>query len=552
MRPPISWTLLILAVALLLRLDGLSHGLHLDDPMQVELGSQRDERAMAQAVLDGPLSGSADPGIFLHWGSGGFWTFGLLDLSVVGLAALVGSDDLTQTWRENPSGILLLHRLASAAAGLLTVLVLLRAAARERGSRTALCAAALLATCYLHVRESHVGSLDVLLTLWITLAWDQSLAWLAARRQDGTSQTAGRRHALRAGLALGLATATKTIGALGFGLPLLAWWLGRPRRGDQRRSHGANISLLGALLAGAGTLALLSPHLLWALDDVTQLLRENSARFAAGPGDLPAALSEHLTNSLGVGLGWVTMALAVVGAAALLAERDRRARCLLWLTLWPCLFLVAFRLTATRYALPLLPGLCLLAAVGIESLTVRLGSLRPRASGWALGALMMAAMALPLRRSLSFGRLLRAVDTRIDVAATLREAGAQRDDVLAFGLYGLPAMHPGARKAPWVSFLGMRARQGDAAREGVLAHPPRFMLHERSHHALDAKGWDLFAELVAQRYERVLRLDGRSDRATPALPDETTGNPSFFVPWARPWLMQRPGPALDLYRLRDD
>jgi hypothetical protein len=537
-----------------------------DDPTLAELGNSVDERAMAQAVLEGVLAGRADPGIFLYWGSGAFWTFGVVD-GAVALAA--GASETVTGWHENPSSLILLHRLVSALAGVLTVLVLVRAVQRERGVPTALAAGALLGSCYLHVRESHFGTTDALLTLWVTVAWSASLRWLRARQ---AADARARRHALAAGVAVGLAAATKSVGILAVALPALAWVMDRREsRRQPGRSAGTELALA---LASAGiTWLALSPHVLWSGGEMLARLSANSERFGAGPGDVPTAIWHHLVHNLGVGFGWTGLALAGWGALALMwghgvATDRRREREGLVLLLAPAVFLMAFRLTASRYALPVLPGLSALAAVGAGALARSLGRGTPVLRTASLWALLLAAVSPSLVRCVSLDALLLERDTRVDAAAVLRDLGVPREQVLAFGLHGLPSHVREGEPAAWVSFLRRASVRGAEdpfdrssegtlmfllrARDDVLADPPRVLLHERAHAALDELGWSELGELVAGRYDRIASFDGRKDGAAPALPDERSGSPSFFVPWASPWLMERPGPALDIYLRRDE
>jgi hypothetical protein len=537
-----------------------------DDPLLAELGNSVDERAMAQAVLEGVLAGRADPGIFLFWGSGAFWTFGLVDGAV---ALIAGASETVTGWHENPSSLILLHRLVSALAGVFTVLVLVRAVQRERGVPTALAAGTLLGTCYLHVRESHFGTTDVLLTLWITVAWSASLRWLRAR-QAGNERA--RRHALAAGVAVGLAAATKSVGILALALPVLAWLMDRgANRTQPRRSAGTELAwALGSALV---TWLALSPHVLWSGGEMLEHLSTNSERFGARPGEIPSAVWHHLVHSLGVGFGWTGLALAGWGALALMGGRGgamdrRRDREGLVLLLAPVVFLMVFRLTPSRYAVPVLPGLSVLAAVGASALARSLARGTPALRTVSLWALLLAAVSPSLVRSSSLDALLLERDTRVDAAAVLRDLGAPREQVLAFGLYGLPSHVHQGEPAAWVSFLRRASVRGSGdplerssegtlmfllrAQDEVLADPPRVLLHERTHAALDELGWSGLGELVARRYDRIASFDARKDGAEPVLPDERSGSPTFFVPWASPWLMERPGPALDIYLRRDE
>jgi 4-amino-4-deoxy-L-arabinose transferase-like glycosyltransferase len=107
--------------------------------------------------------------------------------------------------REHPAHALLVARALSALGGTLAVAVLMLVTRRELGTTAGLVAGVLLATSFLHARDSHAVKPDTLLSLEVVIAlW----AMLPLARQ------ATVRRALLPGLALGLATATKYPGVL--------------------------------------------------------------------------------------------------------------------------------------------------------------------------------------------------------------------------------------------------------------------------------------------------------------------------------------------------
>jgi hypothetical protein len=222
------------------------------------------------------------------------------------------------------------------------------------------------------------------------------------------------------------------------------------------------------------------------------------------------------------------------------------------LLLLPMLFLVVSR--AVRYGVVHVALLAALAGLALarlaEGAAERQGPGR-RTADLLLAALLMLALAPSLLRGLAFDALLGGRDTRLDVQEHLRASGAEGSELVLFGLFGLrgPGFTPWSESEP-LDYVRAVNRAGLMTREEAAALRPRFILHDLGSAALDPFGWHDVAEAVAREYDLVLSVDARSDPRALTLPDETAGTPGFFVPYARPWLMSRPGPPLALYERR--
>lgn len=107
--------------------------------------------------------------------------------------------------RDHPEHALLVARALSAIAGTLVVLLLMVLARRELGTTAALVAGVLLATSFLHARDSHAVKPDTLLSLGVVLALWTMLP---------LARAASVKRALLPGLIVGLATAIKYPGVL--------------------------------------------------------------------------------------------------------------------------------------------------------------------------------------------------------------------------------------------------------------------------------------------------------------------------------------------------
>ncbi|MBA2259315.1 MAG: phospholipid carrier-dependent glycosyltransferase, partial [Acidobacteria bacterium] len=221
------------------------------------------------------------------------------------------------------------------------------------GTRYALVAASLMAVMPLHVRESHYVLTDVPVTFFVTLTF---LLSLRANEQ-------GRAVAfLLAGAAAGLAAATKYTGAVALLLPLVAAWM----------THGVRPSrLAGALAAIAGAAVAFLVAAPYTLLDLPGFLNGYAVlmKSYAGkhPPDAPAiTYLKHLRNAF-----WWPGMIAILGGVIFGIVRaingPGRVRWTL-AVLFPLVFFWFISRQAMvfgRYALPLVPFLCILAAVAV-------------------------------------------------------------------------------------------------------------------------------------------------------------------------------------------
>jgi 4-amino-4-deoxy-L-arabinose transferase-like glycosyltransferase len=264
---------------------------------------------------------------------------------------------VTGQWRSlqssNPADFVLWSRGLTAVLGAATVL-LLYAVGTRWGHRHALLASALLAVLPSHVRESHYALADVPATFFVTLTLLLSLI-------------AHERGSLRSfawvGITAGLALSTKYVAGIVVLLPLVAAAM-TPR---------ATPSRLRSVFVVLGTTVvaflLTAPYTI--LDFPAFL--NGLARMLAATHALAINADTRWLDALAEvrrALGWPGIALAAVGLvlASVSAVRGREQVKWALLVLFP---LVYFVLTAGRSAniarslLPMMPFLCLLAAVAV-------------------------------------------------------------------------------------------------------------------------------------------------------------------------------------------
>ncbi|HET7695619.1 MAG TPA: glycosyltransferase family 39 protein [Vicinamibacterales bacterium] len=275
-------------------------------------------------------------------------------------------------------------RVVAALIGVLTVYLTYRLARELSGRPAATLAAALLAVHPLHVRESHFILTDVPMVMLTTLAlW---LAVRAARRRDTTAYA-------WAGALCGLAAAAKYTGGVVLIAPLAAWAIGERAAADRWRKLAAIVGAAAvAFLAGA-------PYTVLDMPAFLDGFAAQFARFAGPPrGAEPAWLTylKHLSPSW----GRASVPLAIAGMLILLTRAGARRAAIPVIAFALAFFYVVatHSLVFGRYALPLVPVVCIMSAVAVLALAGyvrRFGPLRRPAPAAALLVAVLAGLLWP-------------------------------------------------------------------------------------------------------------------------------------------------------------
>lgn len=347
--------LAILGVALIARLwtigSGIPYAVGVDEPEIMR-------RAVAMMK-----SGDFNPHFFDYGGLTIYVHTAIASLrfAIGALSGQLGYGSLDRVWEGS---FYLWARTATALLGTLTVYIVYRVALRW-GTRAALLASLAAAVHPNLVREAHFALTDtplaffVALTLLLTMiaAEDGRLRWFAL-----------------AGLTAGLATATKYNGAVALLMPLTVAALGRTVRLRAAAAVAAATAAAAAFLAGAPYSLLDLPAFLKAFAQLAQSY--NRPRPATEIAELYLT---YLRNSFSFGwggwwnlLGWGATLVAVAGLIGLAVRppaRAGRAAAAAVLVFGVAYFwLIAHQsLVYARYALPLVPVLCLGLGVGMSA-----------------------------------------------------------------------------------------------------------------------------------------------------------------------------------------
>jgi len=335
-------------------------------------------------------------------------------------------EQFAHVWTGEAVGPYLVSRVLSATAGTATVAAVYLLGKRLFGHQVGVAAAVFLAFAFLHVRDSHFGVTDVTMTLLVVCA----VYWLVKAFQGGR----GRDFAI-AGLLAGLATSTKYQGVLLVGCMLVAQGVGiaKGRFPSGVRPALGRVALFCipfALACIAGTpFALVDPARFWR--DVSFEM----AHMQRGHGpDLGPAWLYHASVLLPSALGWP---LVAAGALGLFVSGVWHAVEAAAVWSFPALYYAvsgSSRVVFARYMVPLVPFLCLSAAVFARAVNEALfGRLPGRARGLTLIAACALIVLPSVARVIAFDRLLARPDSRLVAAAWLSPRISEETSVYQTG-----------------------------------------------------------------------------------------------------------------------
>ncbi|HKY38903.1 MAG TPA: glycosyltransferase family 39 protein, partial [Polyangiaceae bacterium] len=435
------------------------------------------------------------------------------------------------------------------------------------GVRAALLAALFLALSYLHVRDSHFGTVDVPLTFVATLA----LAMIVRARQASSA-----RSNLLAGLLVGLAVSTK-YNAVALLAPLL--WCQLLQLEAAQKSERLQRVLrwyLPALVAIAVGFVLGTPYSVldyatFSRDVIYELVDKGRSLPALdlGPGWLYHA---RVTLPHGVGLPLLLTALA--GAVLWLRRDLRTALLLLGFPVAWYMGVGSSHYVFVRYVVPLAPALCIFAAYAVERFTLFL----EQRWGAGLRARLLLALAcsglmvLPLYNVVQWNRLVRLEDTRV-LAADWIERNVPSGQTV--GLMGPVYMRPdlwstalqmqrasaasnaqgrGLRNEMRIKHLertGAPSYETRAFQQGVWldplnpaspsAQPPRYVVLAEHPAWVPEPG---SVPVLSAEYTVVASFSAFGQEATSAVFDR---HDAVYFPYARFAGVRRPGPNIRIF-----
>lgn len=469
---------------------------------------------------------------FFHWGSLTLYAFAAVHALTSALRRALGLDSALSF-----TALVVSARATVALAGTLTVFVVYAMGRRMGSAVTGLLAALFLAVAILHVRESHFALTDTLMTFFVTA----SLALLleaTARTLDGNGAT---RWFLLAGAAGGLAASTKYTAAAIVAAIAAAQLLLLDRAGWRALALRAWLPSCSFLVAFAVVFVVGTPYAVLDFTQFTSDVRFDIAHLSGGHGiDLGRGWAYHFTHSLPYGLGVPTFAAAVAGIVFTIRRNSRQA-----LVLWTFAAAVygsigSGQTVFFRYVLPLVPPLCLSAAVAVEAVASWMAARAPISPSRATLALALIVASPALVNSVWFDIVLSRTDSRVLAAEWLTPRLHAGDTLYDNG---------GAYAELNLTPAAIHHWQYDAASSAFLdaggRSPDWLVLHESP---LNLPTPAPLVELARSRYDLMFTVTASTAGAGTSVYDRQD---AFFMPIAGFAPIERPGPTIRVYRRRD-
>jgi len=271
-----------------------------------------------------------------------------------------GVDDFIFQYANDPGSLHLMSRGFSVIVGVLTIYGVYKTTRRLfKSEKTGLVGALFMALCYLHVRDSHFGTMDVPMTCLIVASFH-----FIVKSNDEWSL----KNYLLAGLLAGLATSTKYAGAfLVFPICLLHLFkilehqLPYSRIVFDRRIWGFAGAMILGFLAGTPYFLTEYPKYLYYIVNRVDLMDSQSPKIAIG-------WWYHLKFSLWHGLGWGMYLAAFTGLLIYFIRDWKKTLILLAFPLTYYLFVGKGYVVFLRYIVPITPFMCIAAAYPVYEL----------------------------------------------------------------------------------------------------------------------------------------------------------------------------------------
>ena len=497
------------------------------------LRARPDEDAAVFRAI-GMLGGDLNPHFF-HWPSLTFYAFAAL-FAVASAISRALPIELTLT---EPDYFLLARGLV-AVAGTITIVVQFTMSRRIADTTTGLLAALFLCVAILHVRDSHFAMTDVLMTLLVLLSLALLVSATDRALQNPTNPAHARRWFAAAGLFGGLAASTKYSAAAvvaSMGAAQVLMWA------RAARAQGA-ISALAPSLAflstfGAGFL-MATPYAVLDWPTFWTDLRFTMTHLAAGHGvDLGPGWIYHPTRALPYGVGLSVFVAGIIGVAPFARYYPRHAAIVGTFALALYASLGSGRTVFFRYVMPLVPIVCLLAAVAVRHLApwmARRVGVPPRVMVVVLGGVVAGPA---LASSVWLDVLLAKTDTRVLAERWLSEHLRPEDSIYDGGTTYARLDVSRLQVHQW--HWDPRTRSfGDP--EGRT--PDWLVLHESPVSQYAGTPFEL-RRLAEEHYARVATFLATRRRPRSAVYDHQD---AFFLPLSNFGTVIRPGPTISIYR----
>jgi len=535
----------ILLLALVLRLWGIGFGLpytyHFDEPAYVSSALN-----LGAGIIGKQPNPTGFPNIL-------FGEYGLYFVigRVVGIFHSVAHFE--QMYRQDPSVFLLLARITSATFGSLTVVVVYYLGKLVANQRIGLLAGLFQAVAFLHVRDSHYGVPDILMSFWVILT--TLLCVLAIKKKSPRFQ-------YLSGLTAGLSITTKwSAWPIGISLACTLLFLCsdmKPRSIENVFKVILRVGcglFCGILIGGFQLLA--RPVVYW-----NYALQELYAGSAGGFGvwlidTVPGWLFYFKT--LDYGLGNVLFGLSLLGTVGLgyvvLRRRDFTEGIILLFPLFYFGSMGSTRHYFARYALPLIPFLVIFAAMTLSWIT---DHIQQRSRAWAtlvLLLLLSLTIVQPMLYDLRHDTLLTRMDIRTLAKQWIENNISENAKIAVDWPVHVPPLSTQDQPVPYSNRVYDLTIVGGTG----LADHSLDWYREQGYDYLIASSFIyniplVYPERNAARRAFYEELDQNLELVQSFWPGEVGEEPPFifdeiYGPVVSLWQRERPGPVIKIYRL---
>ena len=454
------------------------------------------------------------------------------------LGSIQSVQALRALWEQTPNSFLMTSRAIAAALGTATVLMVYLVGRQLFRYGVGIVSALFLSLTYLHVSQSHFGLTDIPMTFMVLWAF---LLICRVRDDDngGPLKTAG--------FVAGLAASTKYNAVL-IGLPMTLAVL---FRGGSHQSESTTRRwvwpcvefgsfLIAGFLVGTPFAILNAPKFIADLKYQSAVLKEG--HLFAVPD--PAMYHVHIT--LWYGLGWPLLVSSLLGFAVLV-RRDWRTALLVGA--FPAAYYASIsqsRAVFVRYADPLLPFLCLTAAVfvlWVGAYLLRGTSSRTRAA--AIVGLSIAIIIPSAWKSVEFDRLVSRTDSRV-LAGDWIQANIPTGQSLyltGMGVYAQPELPRDRYRLCRFDPLNSDFTCDTSIRE----LPDWILVSEYPLEAYSPPPPPQLQDVLARKYEVAKTFVAYRRQAG----DIFDRQDAFYLPFSGFSGVDRPGPNLVVYRRRE-
>jgi len=463
-----------------------------------------------------------------------FYLFLAVDWMAFAVGSRFGMEGTEHTFADflssRPDTIIWLHRLTSAILGTLNIVLVFLMGRLVASTRVGLVAAFFLATAYLHVRDSHFGVVDVPMTFSL------SLSLLLAMRHVNDGRLGSL---LWAALVAGLATAQKYPACLLVVSLGCAHLVASRNRGIQFFSAILSWRLFLAVGAMVACFAAFSPYTLFAFQDFIGDFG-SQLRLSLLPESITTSEENGwvklLTFSLRFGLGLPLLVIALLGVVLALVRPKRNAMVLASFVLTYIAVIGAGRSTFVRYAIPLIPPLCVVAADALGR--IARGIPASRLFHLVKVGVVIALVVEPLGRALVFNTVLRREDTRILARSWIDSNVGPGQTVMA-----LPGLMPHIQQwaLPRVTFIPAHPTVLLAGKVNYLAYIDDHPLFTGRFPGLD--------DILRRGLESSLVFEACGFENGPGKSEIFDKQDAFFVPFASFDWHLRPGPTVRIFQI---